>query len=86
MPEEKPTATVCPSCQNPAIRTGNEIACEKCDAIFIVTKKQGAKVKQLGPIEDLDRRVSALEHRDDQPDDTPDDTPAKTDQAEESIL
>jgi len=54
-------ATFCPNCSQPAIRTGNEIACEKCDAVFTVTQKQEAKVKQLGPIQDLDRRVTQLE-------------------------
>lgn len=86
MSEEKPQAIVCPNCQQLAIRTGNEIACENCDAIFTITKKQGAKVKQLGPIEDHEKRISALEHQDDQPDDSPEDTPAETDEAEEPIL
>lgn len=61
MPEEKPKATICPNCQQPAIRTGNEIACEHCDAIFVVTQKQGAKLKTLGPIDDLRQRVERLE-------------------------
>jgi len=61
MSEEKPKACVCPSCQQPALQTGNEIACEHCDAVFVVTKKQGAKLKQLGPIDDLRQRVERLE-------------------------
>lgn len=52
-PEQK--AITCPNCQGPAIKTGNEIACETCDATFVITKKQGAKVKQLGIAERLDR-------------------------------
>jgi hypothetical protein len=58
---EKPKATNCPNCLKPAIRAGNEITCEACDAVFIVTKKQGAKVKELGPIEDHEERIAALE-------------------------
>lgn len=58
---EQPKATSCPNCQQPAIRSGNEITCEACDAVFMVTKKQGAKVKELGPIEDHERRIQALE-------------------------
>ena len=54
MEESESKATICPNCQKPAIRTGNEIACENCDAIFVITKKQGAKVKQIGIAERLD--------------------------------
>lgn len=61
--EEKPKATQCPSCQQPAIRSGNEVTCEKCDATFIVTRKQGAKLKQVGAIEDLQQRVESIEAR-----------------------
>jgi len=54
----------CPSCGQPAIRTGNKIECEACDAIFTVTQ-EGAKVKELGPIEDHERRLRTLEGRSD---------------------
>lgn len=81
MTDEKPTATKCPNCQQPAIRTGNEIACENCDATFIVTKKQGAKLKQIGPIEDHEQRIKRLESllpgeeqaSDDEPQEQPED-------------
>lgn len=59
--EEQPKACNCPNCLSPALRTGNEITCEICDAVFTITKKQGAKVKTLGPIDDHERRISALE-------------------------
>ncbi|MFZ2146961.1 MAG: hypothetical protein WAV28_07055 [Sedimentisphaerales bacterium] len=52
---------LCPNCHSPATRSGNEITCESCDAVFTITKKEGAKVKQLGPIEDLQKRVKRLE-------------------------
>jgi len=58
---DQPKATTCPNCQQPAIRVGNNITCESCDAVFVVTKKQGAKVKELGPIEDHEQRIQALE-------------------------
>lgn len=58
---DQPKATTCPNCGQPAIRAGNEITCESCDAVFVITKKQGAKVKELGPIEDHEQRITALE-------------------------
>lgn len=51
----------CPNCLKPAYMIGNEITCENCDAIFEVKQKQPAKVKQVGPIEDLRNRVERLE-------------------------
>lgn len=58
--EEKNKITFCPNCQQPAIRQGNEITCEACDATFTITKKDGAKVKQIGRIELLEQDVAAL--------------------------
>ncbi|GAI24616.1 unnamed protein product, partial [marine sediment metagenome] len=29
----------CPNCGRLAIKEGNEIACEVCDAVFVITKK-----------------------------------------------
>ena len=63
MTEEQPkaTATSCPNCQGPAIRTGNEIHCEKCDATFVITKKQEAIVKEFGSMQDHENRITAIE-------------------------
>jgi len=61
MPEEKPKATSCPNCLKPAIRVGNEVTCEHCDAIFVITKKQGAKVKDFGQLRDHEERLKKLE-------------------------
>lgn len=61
MAEEKPKAVTCPNCQGPAIRSGNEIACEGCDAIFTITKKDGAKVKKVGQIQDHEDRLKKIE-------------------------
>ena len=88
MTEEKPKATKCPNCQQPAIRSGNEITCENCDATFVIRKKQGAKVKQIGTIEDHEKRIEILESL------IPDNEPAESvehpelveDEPEEPIL
>lgn len=63
MPDEKSKAAFCPNCQQPAIRIGNEVTCGICDAIFVITKKNGAKVKKLGPIEDHEQRLKTLESK-----------------------
>jgi hypothetical protein len=62
MPNKNKSKIVfCPNCQEAAIRTGNEIVCEHCDAVFEITRKQGPKLKKLGPLEDLAKRVEKLE-------------------------
>lgn len=61
MAEEKPKAVTCPNCQGPAIRAGNEITCEACDATYTITKKDGAKVRKLGPIQDHEERLKKIE-------------------------
>lgn len=55
------TATICPNCQKPALRTGDEITCENCDAVFTITKKQEAKVKEFGLIQNHEERITQLE-------------------------
>lgn len=62
MTEEK-KAVQCPSCQGPAIKEGNEITCEPCDATFTVTKTGAARVKDTGKIEDHEKRITELESR-----------------------
>lgn len=87
MPEEKQRTTFCPNCRQPAVRTGNEIACENCDAVFVITKKEGPKVKQLGPLKELTQRVEILEAaQQTEPDkpETPEDV--ENDDDEESLL
>ncbi len=46
----------CPNCQSPALKSGNEIGCEKCDAVFEIRKK-AAVVKEEG----LMQRIVTLE-------------------------
>lgn len=57
----KSKITFCPNCQQPAIRSGNDVTCEKCDAVFVITQKQGPKVKKLGPLEEINQRLQRLE-------------------------
>lgn len=53
----------CPSCggELQALKNGR-FFCEACDAIFGITR-EGPKVEKLAPLEQLERRVSALEGR-----------------------
>jgi len=50
----------CPNCNGPATREDDEITCAACDATFIIKQKE-VKVKQIGTIEDLSKRVQRLE-------------------------
>jgi uncharacterized Zn finger protein (UPF0148 family) len=61
MSEQKSTVSTCPNCQQPAVRTGNEIFCEACDTTFAFTEKKGATVKRLGPLEIVNERLDRIE-------------------------
>jgi len=50
----------CPNCNGPGIRKGKTIACQTCDASFRYTK-EGPKLVELGPFDELAARVSKLE-------------------------
>ena len=52
----------CPNCNQPAIRRGKVIDCEKCDASFRFTT-EGAKVEKVGAIADHESRLRALEEK-----------------------
>ena len=60
MPEE-PKQTNCPNCLGPAIKEGNKIICENCDATFTFTKTGGAKVKEIGRLDNLEKRLDRVE-------------------------
>ena len=62
MDNEK-TAVQCPNCQGPAIKEGNKITCEPCDATFTITKTGGARVKETGKIEDHETRLKKVEDK-----------------------
>lgn len=53
--------TSCPNCLGPAIKEGNKIICENCDATFTYTKTGGAKVKEIGRLENLEKRMEHVE-------------------------
>ena len=57
---EETKITFCPNCSQPAVRQGDEVVCEKCDAVFKITRKE-AKVKELGRIESIEQRLSKVE-------------------------
>ena len=61
MTKEQAKAITCPNCGKPALRSGDEITCEYCDAEFVITKKQETQVKQFGKIDDHEKRLQALE-------------------------
>jgi len=62
LPPQGSITVICPNCRQPAIQVGKEIICEQCDVTFDITvKKKGAQVKQIGPIEELDQRVTKIE-------------------------
>jgi len=61
MAKRKSEIVFCPNCQQPALREGNEITCEKCDAIYRITKTDGAKVKSQGRLDFLEERIEKIE-------------------------
>lgn len=50
----------CPNCNGPGIRKGKTIACQSCNAAFRYTK-EGPKLVELGPFDELAQRVAKLE-------------------------
>jgi len=62
MAGEKAELGYCPNCGKPAIKEGNKITCEECDAVFRVTQ-DGARLEKTGVIKDHERRIAQLEGR-----------------------
>ena len=60
MPEET-KKVICPNCYGPAIKEGNKIVCETCDATFTFTKTGAAKVQDIGRLNALEKRVDRLD-------------------------
>lgn len=75
MSKEK-TGIQCPNCGAAAIRMEKDgavlVVCEKEDAVFALTRT-GAKLRKVGALDELDRRVSALEGKTAPPAEKPDD-------------
>lgn len=58
---EKLQSCFCPNCGQPANRVGDQVCCEFCDAIFTVHQNGSARVRKVGVLDDIDKRLSALE-------------------------
>lgn len=56
------TEVSCPNCLGPAIREGNKITCESCDAVFTFTKTGVAKLKDIGRLNALEERMDRQEN------------------------
>lgn len=57
----KPKIVGCPNCGKNAIREGNTVTCESCDAQFEITTKDGAHAVAIGRFDALEARVTKLE-------------------------
>ena len=51
----------CPNCGHPAVKEGNKIVCEKCDATFTLTRTGAAKVADVGRIQTIEDRLDKIE-------------------------
>lgn len=51
----------CPNCLGEAIKEGNKIICQVCDATFTFTKTGAAKVEKIGRLDSLEKRVDRIE-------------------------
>ena len=55
------TKISCPNCSSIAIKDGDVVVCESCDATFKVTKVGGAKLKEMGRLDVIDKRLDRIE-------------------------
>lgn len=58
---EEPKQARCPNCLGPAVKEGNTIICEVCDATYAFTKKGGAKLKEVGRLDSFEKRLDRLD-------------------------
>lgn len=79
---EKTKKIVCPNCGARAIKDGNKIVCESCDATYSFKKTGGAKVLDIGRLDSIESRLSHVESL--LPGQDPD--PAEPDEPEEDSL
>ena len=81
MPEE-PKKISCPNCSGIAIKEGNKIICESCDATFTYTKTGGAKLKEIGRLDNIEKRLDRVESllpgQEPEPEPKPDDDPEES--------
>lgn len=61
--EQNEETAYCPSCKQIAVKVGNEITCDNCDASFRITKHthklQQARISER--LQDHEQRLAALE-------------------------
>ena len=55
------TKISCPNCSGIAIKDGDVVVCEACDATFKVTKVGGAKLLEIGRLDGIDKRLDRIE-------------------------
>jgi len=74
---EEPKRINCPNCLGQAIKEGNKIICETCDATFTYTKTGGAKLKEIGRLDNIEKRMDRIESLlpGQEPEPEPDDKP-----------
>jgi hypothetical protein len=55
----------CPNCQSENVQNldDNKILCLKCDTVFSIDEKDGAKVEKTDVLKTLDERVTNLEEK-----------------------
>jgi len=51
----------CPNCGGQAVKEGNKIVCEGCDATFSITRTGAAKVADVGRIQAIEDRMDKIE-------------------------
>lgn len=91
---EESKKTNCPNCLGPAVKEGKTIICEVCDATFTFTKTGGAKVKEIGRLDNIEKRLDRLDsllpgeepQSDDKPVLPPEEQVANYDEPEESSI
>lgn len=55
------TKISCPNCSGIAIKDGDVVVCESCDATFKVTKVGGARLKEIGRLDSIEERLDRVE-------------------------
>jgi len=51
----------CPNCGGKAVKDGNKIICDSCDATFTITRTGAAKVADVGRFQTIEDRLDKIE-------------------------